>query len=65
MTQEEKVNHLVEQACTLIAGRLANSNCELSPADAISQHFEATYKALASELKKSYVVQSAKYDLKI
>ncbi|WP_343711203.1 hypothetical protein [Kosakonia radicincitans] len=60
MTQEEKVIYLVEKTCTLIAGRLANANCKLSPADAIEQHFENTYKALASELKKGYVSQSAK-----
>lgn len=60
MTQEEKVNYLIEKTCTVIAGRLANENCKLLPAEAIKNYFEDTYKALASELKKSYISQSAK-----
>lgn len=60
MTTEEKELLLIEQTCVLLAGRLGNEKCTLSPKTCIEEHFENTYKALAAELKKSYVSTYAK-----
>ncbi|WP_411560430.1 hypothetical protein [Pectobacterium brasiliense] len=60
MTPEEKEILLFEKTCTLIAGRLANGQCKLSPAACVKEHFEDTYKALAAEIKKIYISQSVK-----
>ncbi|MFI7953077.1 hypothetical protein ABQ428_15140 [Citrobacter freundii] len=60
MTSEEKERFLIEQTIILLAGRLGNSKTSLLPKGCIDEHFEITYKALATELKKSYISQYAK-----
>lgn len=60
MNQDERERLLIDKTCALLAGRLANSKCTLSPSGCITEHFEKTYKALAAEFKKGYISQSAK-----
>lgn len=60
MTTEEKKLFLFEQTCVLLAGRLGNEKCTLSPKTCIDEHFEKTYKALADEFDKHYTIQHAK-----
>ncbi|MEQ9998756.1 hypothetical protein [Pectobacterium versatile] len=60
MTPEEKEMLLIEKTCTLLAGRLANGQCKLSPSECIKEHFQDTYKALELEIKKVYIFQPTK-----
>lgn len=60
MTPEEKQRFLFEQTCALIAGRLGNSNTQLSPQDYIKGQFENIYKVLAQEFDKPYIKTYAK-----
>lgn len=50
---EQLKQFLFSQTCTLLAGRLGNS--EMMPTDYIKNKFEETFKALAKEYSRSYI----------